>query len=433
MDFVILYEKRSREVEAVIRLKNELEKRGYKVQLAHVSDSFHKKCSSRVLITPFLYGNKEIYECAYGFCGTIDRIVNLQWEQVVCRKYEADSDAWWWPHQEAQKAIHICWGENTKNRLIEAGVSPANAIVTGKIDLDILTRPDLLISKDILASKYSLNKEKKWVLFISSFPYAVYSEAVLDNIKDSTGIDFDELTKVSRTNREIIIKWLLQACRIYDYEFIYRPHPSEECDDIKEAVKYDNFHIICDESIKHWIYNADKVYNWRSTAAIESILLNKGNVVLRPEDYPISEQEDFTIFENAAHIGTEEELIRDLGDAEVTKIKDFLHDYYDREEGKTACERVADVCEHVLNDTCSCHINYEEVKKSLGIRLRMKLYIVHRFGIPFFEKHMKLLDKLIKLHVLKGGLRYALEMRKRDLISEKELRDTEVCLGLARE
>lgn len=433
VDFLILYEKKQREIESVCLLKAELEKRGYTVKLSNVSDCFCKRFIPKVLITPNFYSNIEVYLRAYGFCRKkIDKIINLQWEQVVCKKYEKDSDTFWCPRQEAQKAIHICWGINTQQRLINAGVNPVNARITGRIDLDILTCLDLLSGKDELASKYGLNKEKKWVLFISSFPYAVFSDAVLNNIKNGTGVDVDELTKVSKSNRKIIFEWLLHACEIYDYEFIYRPHPAEECRNIEGAERYDNFHVIGEESIKHWIYNADKVYNWRSTSAIESILLNKGNVVLRPEEYPIPSQEDFAIFENAIHIGREEEFIKDLRKEDNGETRDLLYDYYYREDGSSACERVADICEGILKDRFFCHINYRKVKKSLSIWLRVRLYAVHRFGIPFFEKHRKLLEKLTELHVLKGGLIYALEMRKRDLISDEEIHDTEMYLGLAR-
>lgn len=431
MDFLILYDKKSREIESVCLLKAELEKRGYTVRLSYITDCFRKRLKPRVLITPNLYSNNEVYLRAYGFCKRIDKIVNLQWEQIVCKKYEDDSHAWWRPHQEAQKAIHICWGFNTQQKLINAGVAATNAKVTGRMDLDILTRLDLLIGKDELASKYGLNKDKKWVLFISSFPYAVYSEAVLSNIKGSTGMDVDELTKVSKTNREIILKWLLHACEIYDYEFIYRPHPAEECNDIQGAGMYNNFHVICGESIKHWIYNADRVYNWRSTSAIESILLNRGNVLLRPDEYPLPEQEDFSVFDHAERIGKEEGFIKDLGDFRPVVSNDLLQDYYFRDDKCAAFERVADVCEEVLKGEFSCNIDYKEVRRSLGIRLRIKLYIVHCFGIPFFEKHSKLLELLTRINILKGGLVYAIEMRKRDLISNEEMRETEMYLGIS--
>lgn len=431
MDFLILYDKKNREIESVCLLKAELEKRGYTVGQSHISDCFRKKIRPKVLITPNFYNNNEVYLRAYGFCKRINKIINLQWEQIVCKKYEDDGNSWWRPHQEAKKAIHICWGVNTQQKLINAGVAAANAKVTGRMDLDILARLDLLISRDDLASKYGLDKDKKWVLFISSFPYAVYSEAVLNNIKDSTGIDVDELTKVSKTNREIILKWLLHACEIYDYEFIYRPHPAEECTDIEGAGRHDNFHVICGESIKHWIYNADRVYNWRSTSVIESILLNRGNVLLRPEEYPLPEPEDFSVFDHAVRIGKAEELIKDLGDLRPTASDDLLYDYYFRDDKCTACERVADVCEEILKGTFSCNIDYKEVKRSLGIRQRMKLYIVHCFGIPFFERHTKLSEALTRMHLLKGGLVYAIEMRERDLISDEEMRNTEMYLGIS--
>ncbi len=97
-------------------------------------------------------------------------MVNLQYEQVLSKKWEALGAHT--PKGNAQDFFHICWGEKTVNRLIEGGVAKDNIRVFAPLHLDLLLkeyRQNSMALKASLSKCYKVDLHKDWVLFLSIF------------------------------------------------------------------------------------------------------------------------------------------------------------------------------------------------------------------------------------------------------------------------
>jgi hypothetical protein len=192
----------------------------------------------------------------------------------------------------AKNALHICWGNLTRTRLISSGVPQENCIITGAIQMDMLRnefRSNTVDVKYNLAKTYGLDGNRSWTLFLSSFTYADISTQRLKMNEAVAGTDLKDIVPYYTDSRNILLEWF-DALLEKDTEqlFIYRPHPDElNLDSVMIlANKYSNFIIIGDGSAKSWIEASDKSYTWYSTTVVEAQLLDKSCAILRPIPLP---------------------------------------------------------------------------------------------------------------------------------------------------
>ena len=306
MDFLILYEHKVRELENACLLKLELTRRGYEVEICNINADIEVRhllgAKPKVIITPWLYSDRTVSFIHTKF-GHVERIVNLQYEQVLSRKWEAVG--YHTPKGMAQKGYHICWGQGTRMRLLNAGVCPENIVLTGSIQMDLL-KPEFsgyYYTRDEVAQLYDINPTKKWMLYISSFTLASASRRKVDSLAKTVNTDVDDLFYSMKLSKEETIKWIERfLMENQDFVFIYRPHPNESGDiDLDRlANEYQNFRVISDLSVKQWIKVSDHIYTWISTAISEAYFANKTCNILRP--IPLSEDLDMVIYRNARTI-----------------------------------------------------------------------------------------------------------------------------------
>ena len=192
LDVLILYEHKNREMESVLLLKYELIKRGYSVALYNLSYELNNSKSlflnARLIVTPFFYGNYEWKKYICDLLGSHKKICNLQWEQVYNGKSGENIRT---PKEIAKKAVHICWGPESSERLKRNGCK--NAIITGAIHLDFL-KPGFsgwYKSRKKLFREFGIDPSKKTLVFISSFSYLGLSKKSLEAYNRLT--DFDTL------------------------------------------------------------------------------------------------------------------------------------------------------------------------------------------------------------------------------------------------
>lgn len=386
VDFLISYEHKSRELESILLIKKELEGRGYTVQLHGLYDKdfcVHqplKKVNPKVIVVPAAYDLGIISCFAYNLAGLNNKIVNLQWEQVLSLKEEADEQGYHNPKGLAKQVVHLCWGSNTLNRLLKGGVDPKKVFVTGPVHLDLL-RPDFnkyFLTRKELSSIFNLNDSKDWILFVSSFSYCTISETQLQTIADSYGIDDTTYFKnFSLQSKEQILSWFeLLLEKGLDKILIYRPHPDEVGRDsrlIELERKYPNFRVISDYPLKHWVKAADNIFNWYSTSMADIFFLNKPCQILRP--VKIRAEQEVAIFKNARFITQYKDFENCVnGDSTFCMSLDseVIKGYY-KFDAKPCFLNVCDVLEKVYSST------QYDIKISLDLKIKD---FINRFKVP---------------------------------------------------
>lgn len=394
-DFLINYEHKTRELDSICLIKVELEARGYSVELSCTYDKDRTKPNparrkAKVVVTSALYNDGSLDFFVFGLAGFSQKIVNLQWEQVLSNKDEENLSLFLNPKGLARNALHLCWGPAIRKRLINSGLNSRNLVTTGPIQMDIF-RPEfnkLFLSKDELAQRYNLDSQLEWILFISSFTYITMTEEEYSGELKILGPSLNDFLKLSCISKDGILSWIDEAAVKYSNKiFIYRPHPSENSDPkISELEKkHSNFRSIGDLSIKQWIKSSDKLLSWYSTSAAEIYFANKNFYVLRPVPLPF--ELDVSIYRNAKVIDNLTEFISRLDSNNINfpLSPDVITQYFQVNPARPTFKVVCDLLVSVLETK-----EYDMPKYSpiyIGKRLlRMHFYSAAYYGKLILSK-----------------------------------------------
>lgn len=335
VDFIIRYEHKVRELESIMLIKIELERRGYSVEF--VGNYEHDRTDypkPRFLIAPAVYRNSHLKWDLFHY-GLLKKIVNLQWEQLVGTEEEEDINGDHNIKELGTRILNFCWGQRTHDRIVKGGVPSENAPIVGQINTDLLRWrfKDMLMSKQQLAEKYMLDFNKRWYLFVSTFAYCE-----MDPIQEALALKawgkehLDHFKDTSYKTREVILDWFEgQLTTHKNILVIYRPHPDEtnKCKRLKDMVqKYPNFKMISEEALKQWVNACDKIYNWYSTGMVDAIVLHKPVRLLRP--YTIKKELDYRIFIGAESIKSKKDFDMDFPDISEKEVidKSLFDSYY---------------------------------------------------------------------------------------------------------
>ncbi|MGV8155096.1 MAG: surface carbohydrate biosynthesis protein [Alkaliphilus sp.] len=366
MDFIIIYERKIRELENAIMLKIELEKRGYKCVVFQFLEGAEFNLfninSPKIILVPHLYGGKSIPRIFSRF-GKANHLVNLQYEQVLSKTWE--ELGFHNPKGEAKQAIHICWGVRTYNRLKDAGVSIRNLKVLGAIQLDLLRkeyRHNTLGAKQLLSAEFGLDATKRWTLFISSFTFADIAEERLKMNESVAGKSLEDYVEIHTTSRDCTIEWLVKILeKDKENTIIYRPHPEELSINkiIRLEKKYANFKVIAEHSVKIWIESSDNIYSWYSTSVFESHFLEKPYSIIRPIE--LSDDFDSVLLKHATFITKysdfEKDYLKDDNERELPIDNSYIREYYQVDEVNPAYKNYCDMLEKLFNSNSKQHFN----------------------------------------------------------------------------
>ena len=354
LDYLILYEHIVREYESILLLKSELEKRGYSVDIRQLLDRKKLKYFTykkpKVLVASCLYDNEGLNSHVYNNIGKCDKVVNLHWEQMLSDTQEQGE--WFNFKGNAKKCIQTCWGEKTRQRLIDHGVPEQNCPVTGAIMMDFLN-PEFdgyYKNKDDVFTEFLLDKTKKTFLYISSFGYASMTEKEVDELSLMAGEDFTGFAHTNRISMDATLEWFDRyLTENPDVQIIYRRHPSEwNCAQLENlAKKHKDFHIIFEYSVKQWILVADTIGVWMSTAIAEVYFAGRNCCILRP--HPIEHEFDPTIYDGAQYAQTYGEFSDCITqNTSVFPIKSEVIEGYFSKTDTPAYKRMADLLETVI-------------------------------------------------------------------------------------
>lgn len=346
IDFLIMYEVKSRELESIVLLARELRARGYSVDFLSFDNTginmyFQNrgllkkyKNNVRVVLTPSLYHDEEMYQLVYYVCGKCENVVNLRWEQVFSMKSQFDYDSYFYPHDDAKLAYHVCWGKMPYRNLLECGVPEDNLLLTGPMQMDFLKVPlnNYYMSRDDLLSRYNIDIRKKVLLYISSFVLASITERQFNVEKDILGEEYYNNKRLSDARESFLttLEWLEQTLQDENTYVIYRPHPSEHesAELFALSKKYQNFLIVSDFSVKQWILASDVVVTWKSTSIAEAFFANTPCIIARP--VPFEDGEDMSTYENADFVTAYEDYReKATGQLQFSVSSEIIKSYYD--------------------------------------------------------------------------------------------------------
>lgn len=309
IDVLILIEHKARELESAVLLKYFFEIKGYNVIIESIK--FHKesvilKYNPKIAILPWAYSNKEMnlfknFNWSHKKSSTL--FFNMHHEQLS----NEGSQDFIIPQDEAKKTLHLSWGDDYTNKLLDAQCNSESIIQVGNPRLDFYkgNLKNISLNRDDLASEFNLNKNKKWVLFIANAFHLWTPEQINENI--SKGVDVKEQIESSVKNRKEFLGYVRKYLdKNDDIVFIYRPHPSfvylenEELE-IKEMLnKYKNFKCISEKSIRDWIVNVDITLSFHSTAVIECAAAGIPFYLMRA--HKLSHSKDYTFFKDYQYV-----------------------------------------------------------------------------------------------------------------------------------
>lgn len=357
MKFVLFYESIEREVQNAYLLKAELKKRGHDL---YICDMYYMLNASQekikfipdAVLTPYLYELNQLKYFKELFEHKIERIVNLQYEQILTKKHiETKLHI---PKGLNKNAIHICWGEKWKNILIENGVSEKNCIVTGSLNVDMDRERFYSIYKtrEEMGNNNHLDENKKWILFISSFSMVNLTDMRVKYNSERLGVEeIKERQKIDCESRQIILEWIEKYLKENENcEFIYRPHPAEAMDDkiYKLQNKCKNFYIIKNDSVRSWIKVCDKIHTWASTSIVDIYFMKKSCSILRP--IPIAKWMHNGLTDEGNFI-TKYEDFKEFNDNNITKFpidENLILDNFYIDKDKYAYELICDLLEDIV-------------------------------------------------------------------------------------
>ena len=349
LDFLILYEHKVREMETVLLLQYELQRRGYSVDILNVYAFVRTKYvlwrKPVCIVVPFLYGDEELQRWVYNFCGSTRKVFNLQWEQVFNKS--SDDDSRQTPSGHAREAAHLCWGEKSLRRLQRAGV--ANPLLLGHPGMDFLSPRfrGWYSDRSAVNARYGFPEGRRMIFFISSFSYVSCTDSQLAFYSTITDRDPFAFKALSVETRNRILEWFdryLTECGEAAV-VVYRPHPAELRDGkIDElAARHPSFYFIQDDSVRQWISVADVVLNWYSTSAVEACFAGKRSYFLRPVEIP--DGSDYRMFDGVEKITGYQGFVSCVKQATAPPEHDALRahvgDYYAMTDGRV----YADICD----------------------------------------------------------------------------------------
>lgn len=394
LDFLFIYEHKVRELENLCLLKYELDKRGYKTKIIHIEDAEALKAMrpiyhAKVVVTMACYQNSSIEWHTKNFV-KFDKLIDLQWENIVFPMDEKDTNAYKNYSGVAKHVVRVSWGTMNQTRMLEvAKMDPKKVKLIGHVGMDFL-RDELkgyYLSKEEVLKDYDIPADKKIFLFVSPYFSDFHTEEYLVKMCRRFGEGWRYYYKdCMLPSKKIILDWMSRICEERkDVVFVYRPHPGEESEQANEMAKrYSNFKVIGDRSVKQWILISDKIYTGNSSTFVEAFFGKKMCYLLFP--IPVPSDYELAFLKNA-------DKISDFVDFEKTTHEDnrpfpvsekLIDEVYTIDWDKPSFVKFADMAEEVIKDP------YYNLTKA-----QLKKYY-HKMGPA--EKLTKTLTKITPLY-----------------------------------
>lgn len=397
-DFLFIYEHKVRELENVCLMKYELDKRGYSTKIVYIEDAqnaieprpiYHTK----VLCTMACYDNHTLYWHVKEYV-TFDKVIDLQWENIVYTKDEDRVDAYKNYRGIGKNVVHVSWGQQNVNRLINAAHVDSKLVkLTGHVGMDFLRYPlsRYYYSKEDFFEKYQLPLDKKVILFASPYYGDNLSESYISDMCYRFGDDWVDYYDFMLKSQKVVLDWFEKICKEHeDIVFIFRPHPGHpSLASLELEKRLSNFRVIKDDSVKQWILVCDKIYTGNSSVVVEAFFAKKDCQLLFP--FPITPGFELQMISDSSKITTFDEFEKSVlceKESFPTPVED-IEDIYLVDWDKYNYQKFADMAEEVLADDA-----YRLSKKQLR---KFREYSLSDKIVRFFSNRKLLYNVYLKI------------------------------------
>ena len=419
IEFLILYEDKARELENCVYLRNNLQKRGYKVSIASMLSLEKMTCKPKVVVTPHLYDDDQVafYTCSIWPNRRV-KVISMQYEQVLNRKGRESGVHR--PKGSAINAFHIAWGDNEEREYLSSGIRPNHILKIGSIGLDLDTDGfrHSLMNRMQLEKLYGIKQNQLLNVFFSSFAYCGRSE---ENLK---AIDVDGTTlrlyKIMEKTKPIVLNWFDSALEKYEsLVIVYRAHPAETIGESLDGLirKYpERFLVINDYSIRHWINVADYCNTWFSTSSIDAFYAGKYCSLLRP--YKLDEDLELETMYGAKTINNETDFLSQFNNSQKidSSIIDNMSKFFVNKQNELVIDNYCNAFVDVLNNN-----EPDALFKSHFNSFRSYLVTIFMALLCSICKHVKI-SSLFSLFSKRLGV--ALRYYEKEVYGQKESIDS---------
>lgn len=404
LDFLFIYEHKVRELENLCLMKYELDKRGYKSKIMHIEDAEALKAMrpiyhAKVVVMMACYENSTIEWHTKNFV-KFDKIIDLQWENIVFPMDEKNSHAYKNYSGVAKDVVRVSWGEMNRKRMLDvAKMDPKKVKLIGHVGMDFL-RDELkgyYRSKEDVLNEYRIPVDKKVFLFISPYFSDQLDKDYLEDLCRRFGEGWRYYYKgCMLPSKKIILEWIGRICEERDdIVFVYRPHPGEESEEAKELEnRYHNFRMIRTLSVKQWILISDKIYTGNSSTFVEAFFAKKMCYFLFP--VPVPEDYELAILKDADKICDYEDFRESTLDDDSRSFpvrEQLIDEVYTIDWTKPSYVKFADMAEEVIHDPYY-KLTKEQLKSyyhHMGLKEK-----IERLAIkitPLYDFYLSLLEK----------------------------------------
>lgn len=359
LDFLFMYEHKVRELENLCLMKYELDRRGYRTKILYIEDADNAVSSkvlfhTKVLCVMACYNNQTIRWHVKDYI-KFDKIIDLQWENIVYPKDERREDAFKNYIEIGKEVAHIAWGQRNVNRLLEAAhIEPKKIKLVGHVGMDFLREPlcKYYLSRQELFAKYNIPMDKKVILFASPYYGDSLSQEYIDDMCSRFGSNWSEYYKFMCESQHTVLEWLKKVCKEnHDIYVVFRPHPGHPSLMAQEVESScNNFRIISGESVKQWIVTCDKIYTGNSSVVVEAFFARKMCQLLFP--MPVTEGFELKLISDSQKLTTFDEFLLSINAEEemFPTPQESIEEIYLIDWNTPNYVRFADVAEDVLKD-----------------------------------------------------------------------------------
>lgn len=366
IDVIIYFEHVVRELDACLKLRNELEKRGISSKVASIHfDRFYNilRYKPKMVVLPFFYAIKDVTSFQFKETYGDILILNLHQEQL----YNSSTKNLLLPHTDITKNVyHIAWSEQFYNDLTRAGIDTTLLKLTGN------PRTDNYYLKLPKRMKPYIKKE---IVFIpTSFSwYFVDRNYFLSN----TGIDKNNYLFQRKITEETVFSFFSSlrklAQKFPNKIFILRPHPFDPIEKYTEVLKSvgdnvleKNIIINREGNIYEWLRISELVISWLSTVALEATIFNKKNIIWQPIKLPEKMQMDFIfLYDHIYHQEkeVEEAVLHPENVEKNSKVRQYALKSFGKVDGTVNASIAEWICDILKKNKISQTTNFKYILK----------------------------------------------------------------------